>query len=679
MSLKKTGVELVAENNATFLADIGKANKVIDNLGTTAGKVAKGGVATLGKAMAGLGKVVGGLALGGAVAGIGALSAVLVTGIGDAREAAQVMAATENVIKSMGREGAISADEIAQMSAQLSAAEGMSLFGDDEIQSGQNMLLTFANINEVLPQATQAMVDMTQFMGGDMVGASTMLGKALDNPTQGLSALSRVGVSFTEQQKEQIKVMQEAGNMAGAQGIILDALKSQFGGAALAAAQADGGWTQFRDRMGEIGESVGGKLLPILNKIPQALNSPEVQAAIAGFADGLATVVGGAITWVLETGAPLLMTGLGTVVAWLRDTGIPAFTDLKNAIVFLATGELSGGLFGLSIDSPWMTALFTLREKGVEAFNLTRDAFITFRDALAGEWNADPEKIHPLHEAVGEFGLMIRDEALPALKDLYASLIIEAPAAWATFRHSIDTDVIPALEWMSKHLSKQKNEDLPAATTSWQQFGIDVAAVLNSTSQGMNQLGLLVRNEFIKQSDAAKTNWTSIGENVKGALTLMEGSVKTTFTLIKTTISTDVEAIKLLFTAGWGIAMTSIQDVFVSIGGYISGPILIAKGLVEGAISTITGAIQGAINLVNNLISVINSIPSVNIPSIPSIGGGSSGFGGKSISPPASASQLARSSSYNSNTTNNWNYSASYGATPNNPSQDFAIMQALVR
>jgi hypothetical protein len=68
-----------------------------------------------------------------------------------------------------------------------------------------------------------------------------------------------VGVSFTDQQKEQIKTMQEAGDMAGAQGVILAELNKEFGGSALAAAQADGGMAQLSDSMGSWRKASAGR------------------------------------------------------------------------------------------------------------------------------------------------------------------------------------------------------------------------------------------------------------------------------------------------------------------------------------------------------------------------------------------------------------------------------------
>ena len=78
--------------------------------------------------------------------------------------------------------------------------------------------------------------------------AALQLGKALEEPEIGLSALRRVGVSFSEEQKEQIKVLSLTGRQAEAQSLILKALKEQVGGAGEGAA---GGLAGAFDTLGD--------------------------------------------------------------------------------------------------------------------------------------------------------------------------------------------------------------------------------------------------------------------------------------------------------------------------------------------------------------------------------------------------------------------------------------------
>ena len=68
----------------------------------------------------------------------------------------------------------------------------------------------------------------------------TQLAKALEDPARRVTDLARSGTVFTEQQKEQIKTLQESGRLFEAQNLILQEIEQQYGGAAEAAGSA--GW-----------------------------------------------------------------------------------------------------------------------------------------------------------------------------------------------------------------------------------------------------------------------------------------------------------------------------------------------------------------------------------------------------------------------------------------------------
>jgi len=235
------------------------------------------------KKAGGLGDVLGkvGTIAGGFLAanviqgGVQKLTGFIGDSIAAAKESIAVDAQLAAVLKSTGGAAGVTAEEV---KGWASALEKASLFEDEAILKGQNLLLTFTGIGkETFPRATQAMVDMAQAMGTDASGAAIQLGKALNDPTQGISALSRVGVSFTDQQKEQIKAMQEAGDIAGAQAIILAELEKEFGGSAKAASDAAGASEQYKDRMNDLKEQIGSKLLPIQEKWM------ELQAKVVSF------------------------------------------------------------------------------------------------------------------------------------------------------------------------------------------------------------------------------------------------------------------------------------------------------------------------------------------------------------------------------------------------------------
>ena len=200
--------------------------------------------------------------------GAAALGSFFQGAIEEGREAAKVTALTEQVIKSMGNSAGISAAGVGKLAESLS---NKTAIDDEVIQSGANLVLTFGNIknaagagNDVFNQTVAAANDMSVALGQDMKSSSIQLGKALNDPIKGVTALTRVGVAFTEQQKTQIASMVAAGDTLGAQKVILAEVNKQFGGAAEAAATP---MEKLKVSIGNLKESIGTALIPILDRM----------------------------------------------------------------------------------------------------------------------------------------------------------------------------------------------------------------------------------------------------------------------------------------------------------------------------------------------------------------------------------------------------------------------------
>lgn len=263
-----------------------------------------------------------------------------------ATESAKITAQTEAVIKSTGAAAKVTAGQIGDYAAALSAKTGVD---DEAIQQGQNLLLTFTNIrneagkgNDIFNQSTKTLVDMAAAMGTDVKGGAIQLGKALNDPIKGVSALSRVGVTFTDVQKEQIRNFVEQGKVAEAQKIILAELNKEFGGSAEAQATAG---DRLKVVMGNLQEEIGGRLLPIFEKVasflvdalPQAFAFGErAFARIQGAAQPLIDVVTNIVrqlgnAWEVIRSGDDVAAGLGEVFDnILGNTGnlIPTITSL---------------------------------------------------------------------------------------------------------------------------------------------------------------------------------------------------------------------------------------------------------------------------------------------------------------------------------------------------------------
>ena len=215
--------------------------------------------------------------------GIGAVAAALGKSVQNAAEAQRIMSQTEAVLRSTGTTANGTAADIANLSETLSRQTAV----DDElIQSGANLLLTFKNIqnqsglnNDIFNQTVQATLDVSRAMGTDATTEAIRLGKALNDPVKGLSALSRVGIQFTAQQREQIKALTESGDLLGAQKIILAELQSQFGGSAQAYAQTFAGQIELLGiELENFSEEIGVIVMPALRSLMDGLRemAPEI-------------------------------------------------------------------------------------------------------------------------------------------------------------------------------------------------------------------------------------------------------------------------------------------------------------------------------------------------------------------------------------------------------------------
>ena len=211
-----------------------------------------------------------------AAGAIGVVSSAFKLMVSEASEAQVLMKQTEAVIKATGSAAGMTADEIVNMAESERMLTGID---DDVIQAGQNMLLTFKNIGEdTFPQATRAMEDMAVAMnsgsleGLDLKSTAVQLGKALNDPIAGITALTKVGITFTAQQKAQIKAMMEAGDVAGAQAIIIKELNSEFGGAAKAAGDTlAGSLSKLKYQLLGYAAAAGDKAVPATKKFVDAM------------------------------------------------------------------------------------------------------------------------------------------------------------------------------------------------------------------------------------------------------------------------------------------------------------------------------------------------------------------------------------------------------------------------
>src|SRR5258708_4101619 len=214
--------------------------------------------------------------------------------IGVTEKHAFVAAQTVQVLKSTKD---VSGETTASLNDMADALSQTTDFSHDTVQGGENLLLTFTNIGKgVFPQATQSILDVSQAMGQDLKSSAIQVGKALGDPTTGMTALQRIGVTFSAQEKATVKEMMAHNNIIGAQKVILKELGTEFGGSSQAAAKTFGGQMKIlSNTMEDVKIKIGTALMPILSQLMGYFTTygmPALQK-IGGL---LMTVVGPAFT-----------------------------------------------------------------------------------------------------------------------------------------------------------------------------------------------------------------------------------------------------------------------------------------------------------------------------------------------------------------------------------------------
>ena len=307
------------------------------------------------------------------------------------QESAAVAAQTDAVIKSTGGSAGVTAKEVETLSTKLSEMSGVD---DEVVASAQNMLMTFTNVKDVggpmgdvFSDTTRLALDMSQALGTDAKSSAMMLGKALNDPTAGLSRLTRSGVVFTEQQKKQVEQLQKSGDTLGAQRVILDEVAKEFGGSAKAfglsaAGEGAKNAVKMENAMEELGGTINELLAPVLGFIADKFSA--VATWFSKLPGPIKGVIVGLVALVAAAGPVLIIAGSLAVA-------IGAIT----APIAIAIGVIAALIaIGILLAANWDTVMTALRP----VFDFLKGLFIPVWEALKQVWT---------------------DSILPALKDLW--------------------------------------------------------------------------------------------------------------------------------------------------------------------------------------------------------------------------------------------------------------------
>jgi hypothetical protein len=230
-------------------------------------KEAESSLSKLGKGFKKFGKIA---AVGAAAAGVAAvaLGKKLFTAGEEAATANDRIRSIAGSMDLFGEETAAVSDRLIKLAETQAKLTGVSR---NTIKETSALLLTFGEVASsadevggVFDRATAAAIDLAAAGFGSATGNAQALGKALNDPIKGIASLSRSGVTFTDQERERIKVLVESNRLGEAQALVLEAIEKQVGGTAEATANAS---EQLRESFGVLVDSIALALAPAFEKL----------------------------------------------------------------------------------------------------------------------------------------------------------------------------------------------------------------------------------------------------------------------------------------------------------------------------------------------------------------------------------------------------------------------------
>lgn len=264
-------------------------------------------------------------------------------GIQKFADATRVAAQTVALLKSTGDTAHVTAAGVDELAAAEQRLTGIS---EDQIQAASNIILTFRAVrnetgamNDIFNRAVKGVVDISSVFKTDLRGSAVQLGKALQDPIRGVTALRRSGITLSQSQRDLIKRLVETGRILTAQKLILGEVEKQVGGTARAIGQTLPGKLDIlkaraRDALGEYAKRVS--------------ESQQASVLAGEAAQGLSQTFSAMKSVVSALGPPLLATveafgkaaqavgGVGTVLA-----AIAAYKGVSIAVSLATKAQAS--------------------------------------------------------------------------------------------------------------------------------------------------------------------------------------------------------------------------------------------------------------------------------------------------------------------------------------------------
>lgn len=547
----------------------------------------------------------------------------------------QAMAQTAAVLKSTHDASGETAQSISDLAEQLA---NVTPFTEDTTEAAENMLLTFTNIGKnVFPQATKTVLDMSQALGQDTKSSAIQLGKALNDPITGITALQRVGVTFTDSQKKLIQSLVDSGNVAGAQKVILQELQREFGGSAEAAGKTFGGQLQIlQNHLEDLKIKIGTAVMPVLSTL-MGFVSNNILPGLENFG-GIVKKVWGYLSS-FELGSVVqafqhLGEAVGKIISPLTSLGSNGaasafFTNLRNALsqtLVKAIQDVAGFINGLANSLNGLS-----KNSAVTGFlGALQQGFSQLQKIMGGQLGQDFQLFGKTVQSLGQWFqtsmLPAIQQAMPGFEHLgsvIATTVVPSLAKIWAVGQQVMRDVMPPLTkafetiapivvkvggFLADNLGKALQYIMPFAVQAAQAIGQFAGEIISRAVPVIQNIWdkISVFLNWIKPYWPAI--WGGITNVLKATFDTIKGVIQIAWSIITGIFKVALDLIQGNWQGAWNDVKDTLSGVWDGIKSIFAGVMdIIWTNTLKKAIDTVVGGVEG---FVSNLVAKFNDLKS---------------------------------------------------------------------
>lgn len=517
---------------------------------------------SLGKTLGSIGKIAGGVALG---AGITAAPGYLMNA---AKAAADDEAATLRLNQTLSNLADVSGsgnEGLAQMQEGMEGLikSGQDLaFSDDEVRDGMQFLIGATGDFEESSKRLAAAQDLARGANIPLSQATKMLGKLNG---ENVEVFKKLGITLGENATE-----------ADA----LAAVQQRFGNQADAYAQSTAGqFAQAQLRMGELQETIGMAILPIMTALGEIL----VTVVIPAF-EGLTPVF-----MAVGEGVAFLAEHIKIVIPALAAGLIPIIIAVIPLLYAKAAAWWAIASAVIVANAPLILIIAAFIAVG-----LAIGLLITYWDDLVERWPVLGEMVDALKEKWNEFVAWIKDPLIPAIIEISKTVAKVAQDVYDVIKEVWDKIEPLVMLYLKSWLL--------IIETGWDAIKIYIEMVLGVIRGIIDVFMGLITGDWDRAWSGVKQIFNSVMQGIKDGLNLLVSFVWSLASLL-------LPAAKNLGTV--------LKDGFIA---GVKGALGLVANIGNAVIDMLENAINQVVTMINNAIP--NSIhlkylPDIDLPDNP--------------------------------------------------------------